>query len=56
MNVCPQVTVECPSCGHLFVAVQEAAAGCAACGHELAWSELRRDRDGTWRAVLTAPQ
>ena len=54
MNVCPQVTVECPACGHVFVAVQEAGAECAACHGELFWAELRRDDDDTWRAYPRA--
>jgi rRNA maturation endonuclease Nob1 len=56
MSLCPQVTVECPGCGHVFVAVEEAEAACVACGHELAWSRLRRDADGTWRAAQAAKQ
>ena len=54
MSLCPQVTVECPSCGHVFVAVEEAEAACTACGEELAWGRLRREADGTWRATPAA--
>ena len=49
MNVCPQVTVECPGCGHTFVAVQEAGAECVACGRELVWDTLRAGDDDVWR-------
>jgi hypothetical protein len=44
--VCPQVNVECPACGHAFVAVPESPASCAGCGRELAWSELAPDGPG----------
>jgi endogenous inhibitor of DNA gyrase (YacG/DUF329 family) len=54
VSLCPQVTVECPACGHAFVAVEESDAACVACGHELAWSRLRPEEDGTWRAAQVA--
>jgi endogenous inhibitor of DNA gyrase (YacG/DUF329 family) len=56
VSLCPQVTVECPACGHVFVAVEESDAACVACGHELDWSRLRPEGDGTWRAAQPAPQ
>jgi hypothetical protein len=51
VSVCDQVTVECPGCGHAFVAVQEADAECVACGLALEWSVLRSGDDGIWRAA-----
>jgi uncharacterized OB-fold protein len=56
VSLCPQVTVECPACGHVFVAVEESEAACVACDGELAWLELRREADGIWRAAQTAKQ
>jgi ribosomal protein S18 acetylase RimI-like enzyme len=52
--VCDQVTVECPGCGHTFVAVREADTHCAECGRELRWDEpaIRPCRRDELEAVL----
>jgi ribosomal protein S18 acetylase RimI-like enzyme len=52
VGVCEQVEVECPRCGHSYVAVPDGEASCAECGHELSWTEVRTARSGDVEAVL----
>lgn len=51
-EVCPQVTVECPECGHTYVAVPDARATCVECGAEHSWNPVRVCRPGDVGAVL----
>ena len=51
-EVCPQVTVECPACGHAYVAVPDGEATCAQCGHAYSWAEVRVARTDDVASIL----
>jgi ribosomal protein S18 acetylase RimI-like enzyme len=52
-EVCPQVEVQCPACGHVYVAVPEGEASCSACGQVYSWALVRSADDADIPAVLS---